>query len=107
MICNFSKGELGEDASRLFSASVLAKILLSVLEQVKQARQKRADFFLYVDEFQHFATSSFLEMLSEARKYGLNLIMAQQSLQQTMDSSLTEVLLANVGNLIIFTHQLT
>lgn len=58
--------------------------------------------FLYVDEFQHFATQSFIEMLSEARKYGLNLIMAQQSTQQQGNRKLTETLLANTGTLVTF-----
>ena len=102
LICNFSKGLLGEDASRLFGATVLAKLQLATLEQVQKSMSKRPAFYLYADEFQHFATSSFLEMLSEARKYGLNLIMAQQSMRQQTDANLMEVILANVGNLIVF-----
>ena len=102
LICNFAKGRLGEDASQLFSASVLAQIQLAVLEQVRTSAAKRPDFYLYVDEFQHFATSSFREMLAEARKYGLNLIMAQQSLQQQSDYKLTESILANVSTIVVF-----
>ena len=102
LICNFSKGLIGEDASRLFSTTVLAKIQLTLLEQVAKKPEKRKPFYLYVDEFQHFATQSFVEMLSEARKYGLNLIMAQQSAQQQGNSRLTEILLANIGTAIVF-----
>ncbi len=102
LICNFSKGLIGEDASQLFSTTVLAKIQLTILEQVAKKPERRKQFYLYVDEFQHFATQSFVEMLSEARKYGLNLIMAQQSTQQQGNSRLTEILLANVGTTIIF-----
>lgn len=102
LICNFSKGLLGEDASQLFSATVLAKIQLAALEQVAKKETRRKPFYLYVDEFQHFATQSFIEMLSEARKYGLNLIMAQQSAQQQGNFKLTEILLANIGTLITF-----
>ena len=102
LICNFSKGLIGEDASQLFSTTVLAKIQLTALEQVTKKEARRKPFYLYVDEFQHFATQSFIEMLSEARKYGLNLIMSQQSAQQQGNHKLTEILLANVGTLIAF-----
>ena len=102
LICNFSKGLLGEDASQLFSTTVLAKIQLTILEQVAKKPEKRKPFYLYVDEFQHFATQSFVEVLSEARKYGLNLVLAQQSTQQQNNHKLTETLLANVGTLIVF-----
>ena len=102
LICNFSKGLIGEDASQLFSTTVLAKIQLAALEQVAKKESRRKPLYLYVDEFQHFATQSFIEMLSEARKYGLNLIMSQQSAQQQANHKLTEILLANVGSLIAF-----
>lgn len=102
LICNFSKGLIGEDASQLFSTTILAKIQLTILEQVVKKEARRKPFYLYVDEFQHFATQSFIEMLSEARKYGLNLTMAQQSAQQQGSQKLTEVLLANIGSLITF-----
>lgn len=102
LICNFSKGLLGEDASQLFCATVLAQIQLAALEQAVRPPTDRPDFYLYVDEFQHFATSSFSEMLAEARKYGLHLIMAQQSLQQQSDSRLSEAILANVGTIVVF-----
>ena len=102
LICNFSKGLLGEDASQLFSTTVLAQIQLTVLEQVAKKETKRTPLYLYVDEFQNFATRSFIEMLSEARKYGLNLIMAQQSTQQQADRKLVETILANVGTTIVF-----
>ena len=102
LICNFSKGLIGEDASQLFSTTVLAKIQLTALEQVRKKEARRKPLYLYVDEFQHFATQSFIEMLSEARKYGLNLIMSQQSAQQQGNYKLTEILLANVGTLVSF-----
>ena len=102
LICNFSKGLIGEDASQLFSTTVLAKIQLTILGQVAKKPERRKQFYLYVDEFQHFATQSFVEMLSEARKYGLNLIMAQQSTQQQGNSKLTEILLANIGTALVF-----
>ena len=68
LICNFAKGSLGEDASQLFCATTLAEIQLAILEQVKLPVDQRPDFYLYVDEFQHFATNGFIELLAEARK---------------------------------------
>ena len=102
LICNFSKGLLGEDTSRLFGATILAKIQLAILEQANMSENKRIPFYLYVDEFQNFITKGFIEMLSESRKYKLNLILAEQSTQQQDSQKLTEVILANVGNIIAF-----
>ena len=68
-ICNFSKGLLGEDTSRLFGATALAKIQLAILQRAIFSGAARVPFYLYVDEFQNFATRGFIEMLSEARKY--------------------------------------
>lgn len=102
LICNFSKGLLGEDTSRLFGATVLGKMQLAVLEQANLKEEKREPFYLYVDEFQNFATRGFIEMLSESRKYKLNLILAEQSTQQQNNKQLTEIILANVGTIIAF-----
>ena len=102
LICNFAKGLLGEDASRLFCATVLAQIQLTTLARATLTPAQRTPFYLYVDEFQNFATASFVEMLSEARKYGLHLVMAQQSMQQLASSQLIEIILANVGTLVVF-----
>ena len=102
LICNFSKGALGEDTSKLFGASVMAKIQLAILEQAHLTEKARTPFYLYVDEFQNFATRGFIEMLSESRKYKLNLILAEQSTQQQDNQRFVEVILANVGTVVAF-----
>jgi Type IV secretion-system coupling protein DNA-binding domain/TraM recognition site of TraD and TraG len=102
LICNFSKGLLGEDTSELFGISVLAKIQLASLRRARQKQTERRPFYLYVDEFQNFATPSFVQMLSEARKYKLYLTMAEQSTSQQEDQQMVNVILANVGTVICF-----
>ena len=69
LICNFSKGQIGEDTSSLLGISVLTKLQLAALRRSRIASADRSPFYLYVDEFQNFATSSFSQVLSEARKY--------------------------------------
>jgi hypothetical protein len=102
IICNFSKGLLGEDTSMLFGVTLLAKIQLAALRRARTTQTNRLPFFLYVDEFQNFATMSFVQMLSEARKYKLFLVMAEQSTQQQQEQRLVDIVLANVGTVIAF-----
>jgi len=101
-ICNFSKGLLGEDTSTLFGTTVLAKLQLASLRRARVSALNRRPFYLYVDEFQNFATTSFTQMLSEARKYKLFLTMAEQSTSQQDQQRLVDVILANVGTVICF-----
>ncbi len=102
LICNFSKGLLGEDTSMLFGVTILAKMQLASLRRARQTQSDRKPFYLYVDEFQNFATMSFVQMLSESRKYKLFLIMAEQSTQQQDEQRLVDIVLANVGTVITF-----
>ncbi len=102
LICNFSKGLLGEDTSMLFGVTILAKLQLASLRRARQKQANRSPYYLYVDEFQNFATMSFVQMLSEARKYKLFLTMAEQSTQQQADQKLVDVILANVGTVVAF-----
>lgn len=102
LICNFSKGLLGEDTSTLFGTTVLAKLQTAALRRARQRQGQRRAFFLYVDEFQNFATMSFVQMLSEARKYQLFLTMAEQSTAQQDQQRLVDIILANVGTVICF-----
>jgi hypothetical protein len=102
LICNFSKGLLGEDTSTLFGTTVLAKLQVAALRRARQAQTSRTPFYLYVDEFQNFATMSFVQMLSEARKYKLYLTMAEQSTAQQEQQRLVDIILANVGTTICF-----
>ncbi len=102
IICNFSKGLLGEDTSMLFGVTILAKIQLAALRRARKKQTDRQPFYLYVDEFQNFATIGFVQMLSEARKYKLFLVMAEQSTQQQQEQRLVDIILANVGTVIAF-----
>ena len=102
LICNFSKGLLGEDTSELLGIAILAKLQLASLRRARIKQKDRKSFYLYVDEFQNFATPSFIQMLSEGRKYKLYLIMAEQSTSQQHDSKMIDVILANVGTVITF-----
>jgi hypothetical protein len=102
LICNFSKGLLGEDTSELFGITVLAKLQLASLRRARIPQKERRHFYLYVDEFQNFATASFVQMLSESRKYKLFMVMAEQSTSQQKDQQMVSIILANVGTVIGF-----
>lgn len=102
LICNFSKGLLGEDTSELFGITVLAKLQLASLRRARLKQSERCTFYLYVDEFQNFATTSFVQMLSESRKYRLFMVMAEQSTSQQEDQQMVSIILANVGTVICF-----
>ena len=102
LICNLSKGLLGEDTSELFGITVLAKLQLASLRRARIKQAERRTFYLYVDEFQNFATTSFVQMLSESRKYHVFMIMAEQSTSQQSDQQTVNIILANVGTIICF-----
>src|SRR3989344_1704512 len=78
IIMNLSKGKIGEENSRLIGAMLITKMYLAAMSRVTMPESERANFYLYVDEFQNFATESFKDILAEARKYRLNLIVAHQ-----------------------------
>jgi hypothetical protein len=102
LICNFSKGLLGEDTSELFGIAILAKLQLASLRRARLKQADRKPFYLYVDEFQNFATPSFVQMLSESRKYKLYLTMAEQTTSQQDELQMVNIILANVGTVICF-----
>lgn len=101
LLLNLSKGRIGEDNSALLGAMIITKIQLAAMSRVDILEGERADFYLYVDEFQNFATESFNNILSEARKYRLNLIMAHQYIEQLGESTAAAVF-GNVGTIICF-----
>ncbi len=102
LICNFSKGRLGDDNTSLFGTMVLGEIQLAALKRAEIDVKDRKDFYVYVDEFQHFATKSFIEMMAESRKYGVYIIIAEQSTSQQRDPNLVDVTFANVGTVVMF-----
>lgn len=101
LLVNISRGRIGEDASRLLGALLVTKIQLAAMSRVDIPEPERRDFFLYVDEFQHFATESFANILSEARKFHLGLIMAHQYIKQ-MEEPVRDAVFGNVGTIISF-----
>ncbi len=101
LIMNLSKGRIGEDNSELLGSMVITKIQLAAMSRVNVLEGERRDFYLYVDEFQNFATDSFANILSEARKYRLNLIMGHQYIEQLSDKVKAAVF-GNVGTLVVF-----
>lgn len=105
LIANLSKGRIGEDNSALLGAMLITKLQLAAMSRVDVPENQRKDFYLYVDEFQNFATESFASILSEARKYHLSLILANQYLDQLDEEgkhTVRSAIFGNVGTLIIF-----
>lgn len=104
-LINVSKGRIGEDNSSLLGAMIITKLQLAAMERVRIPEDERVDFFLYVDEFQNFATDSFANILSEARKYRLNIILAHQYIGQLVTDVSTKVrdaVFGNVGTMVLF-----
>ncbi len=101
LILNLSQGKLGEDNAALLGAMVITQIQLAAMNRAFMAENDRRDFFLYVDEFQNFATSSFVKILSEARKYRLALTLANQYTDQ-LEEEIQNAIYGNVGTLISF-----
>ena len=100
-IVNLSKGKIGEDNMRLLGNMLIVKMQLAAMERVDIPEADRKDFFLYVDEFQNFATPSFANILSEARKYRLALILAHQYIEQ-LDEAVRDAIFGNVGTILTF-----
>ena len=104
LILNLSKGRIGEDNSRLLGAMLITKIQLAAMSRVNVPENQRQDFFLYIDEFQNFASDSFVNILSEARKYRLSLILSHQYIAQLdeNESRVRGAVFGNVGTLVSF-----
>ena len=101
VIVNLSKWKIWEDASSLLWAMMVTKFQIDAMSRADIPESERKDFYLYVDEFQNFATDSFATILSEARKYKLNLVMANQYIDQ-MQESVKWAVFWNVGSIISF-----
>ena len=100
-IANLSKGKIGEDNCALLGAMIVTKIELSALSRGDIPERKRKSFYLYVDEIHNFLILSFADILSEARKYGLYLILTHQYIEQ-LDEEIRSAIFGNVGTLITF-----
>jgi len=101
LLIKLPKWKLQEEIMGFLGAMFVTKIYQSAMSRQSLAKDKRTPFFLYVDEFQNFATDTFWEILSEARKYGLGLCVAHQFLKQ-IPSHITQALFGNVGTLVSF-----
>lgn len=101
LLCDLSKGKIGEDKTSLLGSLIVTKLFLAALQRAKQPESERKDFYLYIDECQDLASSIFASILSEARKYRLNLILAHQYLDQ-LPLSVKQSIFGNVGTLITF-----
>jgi CxxC-x17-CxxC domain-containing protein len=101
LIMNLAKGRIGEDTMQLLGSMMVTKIYMAAMSRVDTPEKERADFYLYVDEFQNFANDSFADILSEARKYRLDLIIAHQYIEQ-LPENVQAAVFGNVGTLICF-----
>jgi hypothetical protein len=101
LVVNLAKGKIGEDNCSLLGAMIVTRIQLAALSRSDLPENKRKAFCLYVDEIHNFLTLSFADILSEARKYGLNLVLAHQYIEQ-LDQKIRAAILGNAGTIISF-----
>jgi len=101
LIVNLSKGRIGEDNTALLGTMLITKLQIATMSRVDIPEEERNDFFMYIDEFQTFATPSFAGILSEARKYRLALVLAHQYIAQ-MDELVRDAVFGNAGTLVSF-----
>ncbi|MCL4354180.1 type IV secretion system DNA-binding domain-containing protein [Patescibacteria group bacterium] len=101
LLVSLSKGKIGEENAAFLGLILVPKILVAAMSRQDIPEETRRDFYLYVDEFQNFATPDFAQILSEARKYRLNLIVANQFIGQ-MDEEVKNAIFGNVGTLTSF-----
>ena len=113
LLCNLSKGKLGDLNAQLLGMIMVSKLQMSAMSRVDTPEDERLDFYMYVDEFQNFVTESFASILSEARKYRLNLIIAHQYISQITkmkgggkgtaeDTTIRDAVFGNVGSMMCF-----
>ena len=101
LLVSLSKGKIGEENASFLGLVLVPKILVAAMSRQDTPEENRRDFYLYVDEFQNFATPDFAQILSEARKYRLNLIVANQFIGQ-MEEEVKNAIFGNVGTLVAF-----
>lgn len=106
LLVNLAKGKVGEDTATLLGAFLVARLGHTALHRAARPEAERRDFYVYLDEFQTFSTASLANMLSELRKYRLNLILAHQFMAQ-IEENVREAILGNVGTVISFRLGLT
>ncbi len=102
LLVNLAKGELAEENARILGMILLAKLMAAAMERVRVPKDARREFHLYVDEFQSLATQSFVTLLSEARKFGVSLVLANQFVSQIKQPRIVQAIFGNVGTLVCF-----
>lgn len=101
LIVNLSKGEMGEENSSFLGLIIVPRILMAAMSRADIPEADRKDFYLYVDEFQNFATPDFAQILSEARKFRLGLVVANQFISQ-IDEEIKNAIFGNIGTQISY-----
>jgi hypothetical protein len=101
LLVNLSQGKIGEENSALLGSLLVTRLYTTAMQRANVAQTERPDFYLYVDEFQNFATDTFIKILSEARKYGLNLVVTHQYIDQ-ISPEIQNAIFGNVGTLLNF-----
>jgi hypothetical protein len=101
LLCDLSQGKIGEDNATLLGSMIITQMQIAAMNRAYQPENERRPFYLYVDEFQNFATASFIKILSEARKYKLALTLANQYINQ-IDPTILSAILGNAGTLMTF-----
>src|SRR4029077_3561823 len=100
LLVNLSKGNLGEERSAFFGTLITSLIQLATYARAQTPESKRRDFFVYIDEFQNFATPHFTELFSEARKYHVFFTPSHQNIAQIDDPQVSKIIKGNSGNFI-------
>src|SRR5690606_28150786 len=101
LLVNLSKGLIGEESSNFLGSILVPRLLIAAMSRANVPEAQRPDFYLYVDEFQKFATEDFAQILSEARKYHLSLTVGNQFISQ-IDQKIKDAVFGNVGTLVSF-----
>ena len=101
LLINLSKGKIGEDNANLLGSLLISRINFAAMQRVNIPESERRDFYLYADEFQNFASGSFASILSEARKYRLNLHLTHQYTAQ-LPESMQDAVFGNIGTMVLF-----
>lgn len=100
LLVNLSKGDIGEDQSFFFGTILTSFIWMAAYQRTKIPEKQRRDFFVYVDEFQNFATPQFGSIMSEGRKFHISLIVSHQNIAQIEDKDLVKIVAGNAGTII-------
>jgi hypothetical protein len=101
LLVNLSKGQIGEDQSAFFGTILTSFIWMAAYQRAEILEKQRRDFFLYVDEFQNFASPDFAEIVSEGRKYHIALVVSHQGIAQIPDMDLLDSIASNASTLIV------